>query len=491
MVSTQVKMLKNYIDGRWVDSRSSESLNVLNPTTGQVIGRVPLSGPADVNMAVAAAERAFPAWREVPVVERARYLFKLRELMDAHRDDFIRTICCEEGKTWDDARGEVQRAIENVEVAAGMPSLMMGYGLEDIARGIDESVIRQPLGVFAAIVPFNFPLMVPCWFFPYAIACGNTYIIKPSEQVPMSMQMLFELIDQIGLPKGVLNLVNGAREAVNAIIESPAVKGISFVGSSNTARYVYTEGTKRGKRVQAGGGAKNFIVVMPDADIDSTVDGILGSAFGAAGERCLAGSVVVPVGPIADPLIERIVEAASKIRIGDPLDRVTGLGPLISPGHRQRVAQYVENALKEGATLRLDGRILTDELLASGCFFGPTIVDNVSPDSAIAREEVFGPVLTVLRAQNFEEAIRLVNSSAFGNAASIFTTNGYFARQFRHLVECGNIGVNVGVAAPMAFFPFGGMKQSFFGDLHAQGRDVINFFTERKVVIERWPKTEG
>lgn len=486
MVATEVKVLRNYIGGQWAEAKDAELLDVLDPSTGNVIARVPLSGAAVVDAAVTAAARAFPAWRETPAVERAHYLFKLHELMEAHMDDLTRTICIEEGKTWEDARGEVIRAIQNVEVAAGIPSLMMGYGLEDVARGIDEAVVRVPLGVGACITPFNFPLMVPCWFFPYAIACGNTYIVKPSEQVPMSQHLLFELIDQIGLPAGVLNLVNGARETVDALLQHPLVKAISFVGSTAVAKYIYAEATRHGKRAQCQGGAKNFMVVMPDAAMEPTVNAIIGSAFGAAGERCLAGSVVVAVGDIADPLVERVVDEASKLRMGPPTDTSTTLGPLISAPHRERVARYVDQAEAEGATIRLDGRKVSPEL-SRGCFFGPTIVDHVRPDATIAREEVFGPVLSVIRVNDFEEALKIVNASAYGNAASIFTSSGYYAREFRHRVDCGNIGINIGVAAPMAFFPFGGMKQSFFGDLHGQGRDVIEFYTEKKVLIERWP----
>jgi malonate-semialdehyde dehydrogenase (acetylating)/methylmalonate-semialdehyde dehydrogenase len=478
-------LLENYVGGKWLASRSAQALDVVNPSSGKAIARVPLSTADEVNEAVAAAQAAFRGWRDTPVVERARYLFKLHELMLADRDELTRLICTEEGKSWPDAQGEVTRAIENVEVAAGMPSLMMGLNLEDIARGIDEAIVRQPLGVFAGVVPFNFPLMVPCWFFPYAIACGCTYIMKPSEQVPMTMNHLLHLVEKTGLPGGVLNLVNGAQETVQALLEHPGVRGISFVGSTRVARHIYEEGTRHGKRVQASGGAKNYIIVMPDAPRKAAVEGIIGSAFGAAGERCLAGSVVVPVGPEAQEIIQDVVEAASKLRIGEPSDHDVELGPLISAPHRQRVAGYIDEAAGQGASVLLDGRNVKDP---SGCFLGPTVVSNVAPDWAIMRDEVFGPVLCVVPAESFEEALDLLNRSPLGNAASIFTTNGHYAREFRHRAECGNIGVNVGVAAPMAFFSFGGMKQSFFGDLHPQGRDVIEFFTDRKVVIERWPR---
>jgi malonate-semialdehyde dehydrogenase (acetylating)/methylmalonate-semialdehyde dehydrogenase len=486
MAASEAATLSNFVNGQWVRSSSSDSLPVLNPATGDTLARVPLSTSAEVDAAVAAAAEAFLSWRETPVVERARYLFRLRDLMAAEREEFARTISAEEGKSWPDALGEVQRAIENVEVAAGMPSLMMGSSLEDIARGIDESIVRQPLGVFAGVVPFNFPLMVPCWFFPYAIATGCTYILKPSEQVPLASDRLFHLVEQIGLPPGVLNLVHGAGDTVQALLEHPGVRGISFVGSSRVAKYIYTEGTKHGKRVQASGGAKNYIIVMPDAPRKAAVEGIINSAFGAAGERCLAGSVVVPVGPGAHPVIEDVVQAASRMKMGPPSDQTVELGPLISEPHLQRVVGYIDQAVDQGARLLLDGRRAPAADMP-GCFLGPTVVDQVDKDSSIMKDEVFGPVLCVLPAATFEEAIDLVNASELGNAASIFTTNGRYAREFRHRVEAGNIGVNVGVPAPMAFFSFGGMKGSFYGDLHPQGRDVIDFFTDRKVIIERWP----
>jgi malonate-semialdehyde dehydrogenase (acetylating)/methylmalonate-semialdehyde dehydrogenase len=486
MVATQVRVLKNFVGGKWVDPQSSEKLDVLNPSNGEVIAQVPLSSAADVDAAVAAAQRAFPAWRNTPAVERIGYLFKLRELMVEHADELARIICTEEGKTWEDAKGEVVRATQNVEVATGIPSLLMGYGLEDISRGIDEEVVRTPLGVAACIAPFNFPLMVPCWFFPYAIACGNTYVVKPSEQVPLSMYRLFELVQETGLPDGVLNLINGSRDAVNGILQSPGIKAVSFVGSTPTAKYVYTEATKHGKRAQCQGGAKNFMIVMPDAPMKATVDAIMGSSFGAAGERCLAGSVVIPVGEVAEPLVQNVIAEARKLRLGDPTDPETGLGPLISSPHRDRVRGHVDKAEQEGASIRLDGRG-EDAGAPKGSFFGPTVLDNVTPAHTSAQEEIFGPVLSVIRVNTFDDAIKIINASPYGNAASIFTSNGHYARQFKHDVDAGNIGVNVGVAAPMAFFPFAGMKQSFFGDLHGQGRDAVEFFTEKKVVIERWP----
>lgn len=477
----------NYIGGRWVEPATDQWIDVINPATARPIGRVPLSTAQDVDQAVQAARAAFPAWRETPPIQRARYMFRLKELLEAHLDDIARQVVLEHGKTLEDARGSVRRGIENIEVAAGIPSLMMGYGLEDgAARGIDEEVVKQPLGVFAAICPFNFPAMVPFWFWPYAVACGNTFIVKPSEQVPLTQQRIFELIDQAGFPPGVINLVNGARETVDALLAHPDIKGISFVGSSAVAKYVYSTAAAHGKRVQAQGGAKNVLVVMPDADLEQAVPNIIGSCFGAAGQRCLAGSLVMPVGNVHRPLVERLVEAARSLRLGFGLDAGVDMGPVISDRARQRILAAIDQGVQEGATLILDGRGVRVPTYPDGYFVGPTIFDNVSPEMRLAQEEIFGPVVGIVPVQTLDEAIQLINRSPYGNAASIFTSQGRAARQFRYYVECGNIGVNIGVAAPMAYFPFGGYKQSFFGTLHGQGRDAIEFFTERKVVITRW-----
>ena len=478
--------LGNYIGGEWLEPETGAYLPVENPATTQVIAEVPLSGPEEMSRAVEAAKTAFPAWRETAPVVRARYLFSLKALMEERYEELARTLTQEHGKTIADSRGEVRRAIENVEVAAGIPSLMMGQGLEDIAEGIDAEAVRQPLGVFGIIGPFNFPLMVPLWFLPYAIACGNTVVVKPSEQTPLSQQRIAELLQEIGLPPGVVNVVHGAREAVDALLEHPDVVGVSFVGSTPVARHVYTQASAAGKRVQCGGGAKNFLVAMPDAEMDSTVDGMMGSIFGAAGQRCLAGSVVVPVGDAYGPVRERLVAGAQSLKLGNGLDESVEMGPVISQRHMERVLGYVEKGLQEGAQLIADRRTARRDGELAGYFVGPCIFDEVRPDMTIAREEIFGPVASLIRARSLDEAIELISALPFGNAASIFTSSGKAAREFKHRVPCGNVGINVGVAAPMAFFPFGGMKDSFFGTLHPQGRESIDFFTDRKVVISRW-----
>ncbi|RLC76611.1 MAG: methylmalonate-semialdehyde dehydrogenase (CoA acylating) [Chloroflexi bacterium] len=481
-----VRKLQNYINGQWVESKTDQFLEVKNPATDEVIAYVPLSTREEVEAAIKAAKEAFWEWRQTPPLVRARYMFKLKNLMEEHYEELARIIVQEEGKTLDEARGEVRRAIENVEVATGIPSLMMGYNLEDVASGIDEYVIRQPLGVFCCIAPFNFPLMVPLWFMPYAVACGNTYIVKPSEQVPMSQTRLLELIEEAGFPPGVVNLVNGAKEVVDVLLEHPDVKGASFVGSTRVAKYIYSKATQHGKRVQCQAGAKNFIVVMPDCDVDKSMGSLMSSFFGSAGERCLAGAILMPVGDIYEPLRDKFVEAASRLKIGYGLDEGVQLGPVISRRHKERVLKYIEIGIQEGAKLILDGRNVKVKGYENGYFIGPTIFDDVKPEMTIAREEIFGPVACIMRVDSLDEAIEIIHSVPYGNAASIFTSSGKWAREFRYRVQCGNIGINIGIAAPMAFFPFSGMKESFFGDLHGQGRDAINFFTERKVVIERW-----
>ena len=478
--------LLNLIGGRWGPPETDRWLAVENPATTDTTHEVAVSGPNDVHKAVQAACAAFTEWREVPPVERARYLFRLKALMEEHAEELAATITEEHGKTIDDARGEVLRAIENVEVAAGIPSLMMGYGLEDIARGIDAEAVRQPLGVFAVIGPFNFPLMVPTWFIPYAVATGNTVIIKPSEQVPRSQTRFVELALEAGIPDGVVNLVHGAREAVDALIEHPDVRGVSFVGSTPVARHVYAKASSEGKRVQCGGGAKNFLVVMPDADMDATIDGLMSSIFGSAGQRCLAGSVVVPIGEAHGPVRERLVEGARALRIGNGLDESSEMGPVISRQAMDRVLSYVRTGEEEGAKLLVDRRHARQEEELAGYFVGPCVFDEVQPSMSIAREEIFGPVASIVPVDTLDQAIGRINDLPFGNAASLFTASGGAARQFRYQVNAGNIGINIGVAAPMAFFPFAGMKQSFFGTLHPQSREVVDFYTDRKVVISRW-----
>ncbi len=481
-----MEVIKNYVNGQWVDSKSSQILDVVNPATTEVIARVPLSTPDEVRTAIQAARDAFPEWRETPPVTRARYMFTLKDLMEEHFEDLARTIVEEEGKCIDEGRGEVRRAIENVEVAAGIPSLMMGYNAEDIAPGIDEECVRQPLGVFCMIPPFNFPLMVSLWFAPYAVACGNTYIVKPSEQVPLSQRALFELIDAADFPEGVINLVNGAKEVVDTLLDSPDVEGVSFVGSTRVGRYVYQKATENGKRAQCQAGAKNFLVVMPDADLDRTVASLLTSFFGCAGERCLSGSVLLPVGDVYEPLKQRFVDAASKLKVGYGLDETVQMGPVISKNHMERVLRYIEKGLDEGAKLLLDGRRTKVEEYPYGYFIGPTIFDEVRPEMTIANEEIFGPVVSIVAVKDLDEAIDIIHANPYGNASSIYTSSGKWAREYKYRVQCGNIGINIGIVAPMAFFPFSGAKQSFFGDLHGQGRDAIDFFTEKKVVISRW-----
>ena len=481
-----MKTLRNYIGGAWVAPAAADYLDLTNPATGEQLGRVPLSGAREVDQAVAAAQTAFLKWREVPPVVRARYLFKLKFLIEEQFDDLAATVTRENGKTLDEARGSVRRGIENVEHACGIPTLMMGKALEDVAAGIDCEYIRQPLGVFAAITPFNFPAMVPCWFWPYAIATGNTFILKPSEQVPFSPTRIVELAHEAGIPAGVLNLVHGSKEAVNALLAHPGIAGISFVGSSPVAKYVYQEAGKYGKRVQALGGAKNHIIVMPDADLDRAVANVTESMFGCAGQRCLAGSVVVAAGKAYEPFRERLLSAAKDLRLGYGLEPGVSMGPVVSAKHKEKVLSYVEAGRKDGATLLLDGRASKVEKHPRGHFVGPTVFDGVQPDMTIGKEEIFGPVASVSHVSNLDEGIEMVHRSGFANATSIFTQSGKAAREFRYRVGVSMIGVNIGVAAPMAFFPFGGTKGSFFGDLKAHGQDSIEFYTDKKVVISRW-----
>ncbi len=475
-----------YLGGRWVKSSATRAGEVRNPVNDRLLARVPLGGADDVGRAVAAAKQAFPAWRATPPVQRVRHLFKLRELFERHFDDVAATITMEHGKTLDESRSSVRRAVDNVEVACGIPTLMQGRSLEDIAVGIDSTTVRQPIGVFAAITPFNFPAMVPMWFLPHAIACGNTFVVKPSERVPLSQQRIFELLHDCGLPEGVVNLVHGAREAVDAILDHPDVAGVSFVGSSPVAQYIYRRAADKGKRVQALGGAKNFVLVMPDADMARAAQVSSESCFGCAGERCLANSVVLGVGKAYDEISERLVAEARKIKVGDGLETGVTMGPLITRQHREKVLGYIEKGLAEGATLALDGRGYQDAAHPEGYFLGPSVFTNVRPDMVIAREEIFGPVLCVMKADTFDEAVEIVKRHELGNASSIFTSSGKAAREYRYRVEPSMLGVNIGVAAPMAFFPFGGAKGSFYGDLKAHGQDSIEFYTDKKVSITRW-----
>jgi malonate-semialdehyde dehydrogenase (acetylating)/methylmalonate-semialdehyde dehydrogenase len=484
--SHDVPHLKNYIGGRWVDARTAEFQDVYNPAKGEVIAKVPLSTRADVDTAVAAANAAFSSWRATPVVERARVMFAFRAKLDEHFEELARIVTTEHGKTLDESRGSVRRGIECVEVACGMPSLMMGAGLEDIARGIDCDYHRQPLGVFAAIAPFNFPAMVPLWFLPFAVATGNTFLVKPSELVPLSQKRIFELMHEAGVPTGVVNLVHGGVDVVNAFCEHPDIKGVSFVGSTPVARHVYQSASHHGKRVQALGGAKNFIVLMSDADLDKSIPIIRESCYGCAGERCLAGSVVVTVGNRHYEMRERLVHAAESLKVGDGLEAGITMGPVIRGKAKERILGYIEKGIAEKAELVLDGRGLTVSGREKGWFLGPTIFDAVDPGSTIGKEEIFGPVLSMMNVPDLAAALRLMHAHPKANAASIFTSNGKAAREFAYHAPPSMVGINIGVAAPMSFFPFGGAKESFFGDIKAHGRDGIEFYTDKKVVIERW-----
>ncbi len=485
--SARQTLMRNYIGGTWAASSAVDGLRVLNPATGEHLGTTPLSTPAEVAQAVDAASRAFPAWRRTPVTDRVQFLFKLKDRLERHFDDIARTITQECGKTLAESRGEMRRAVENVEVACGTPILIQGYNSEDIAAGIDEIMIRQPLGVSAIIAPFNFPGMIPFWFLPYAMACGNTVVIKPSERVPLTMQKVFELIDAIGLPPGVLNLVNGGRDVVNTLLDHPAVRSVSFVGSSAVARHVYARAAAAGKRAQCQGGAKNPVVILPDADLASAAEVVADSAFGCAGQRCLATSLAITVGAAHGPFLDAICDKAQSRVVGYGMDEGVQMGPVISPESRARVLRAIDQAVAEGARPLADGRTLEGDKYGRGNFVGPTVIDGLPYASELTTTEIFGPVLSAHCVESVEDAIKLVNTGSYGNQACLFTTSGANARRFRHEAEVGNIGINIAVAAPMAFFPFSGARDSFFGDLHGQGRDAVEFFTQEKVVIERWP----
>ncbi len=477
----------NYIGGEWRIATGSATTPVFNPSTGDVIAECPVGDAAVVAEAVAAAHAAFPAWRNTPAVERARLFFRYHQLVEQHFDEICRTVSREHGKTHAEARGSVYRGLENIEYACGVPSLLFGETLGDLARGVDCETLLQPLGVCAGITPFNFPAMVPLWMFPLAIACGNTFVLKPSEKVPLSAILLAQLLEQAGVPKGVFNLVHGGRACVDALLTHPQVRAISFVGSSPIAKYIYETGTRHGKRVQANGGAKNYVVVMPDADVTKTVEALSVAAFGCAGERCMAGSTAVTVGAAADRVLPALVEAARKIKIGrTDQPAQPDMGPVITAQHRDRVLGLLATAEKEGAHVIADGRDLRVPDAPRGFYLGATIVDGVERNMTLAREEVFGPVLNVMRMDDLDRAIELANQSAYGNGAAIFTNSGHAAREFKHRVKAGMIGINVGVPATMAMFPFTGWDDSFYGDLHIQGREAVQFYTRQKVVTTRW-----
>jgi len=478
----------NFVNGRWVESRSNEWRDVINPASGEVIASVPMSDEAEVLAAIQAAHAAFPAWRRTPAEDRIQPLFKLKMLLEEHIDDLARTITRENGKTFTEAKAELRRAIENVEVACGIPMMMQGYNLEDVARGIDEFMIRQPLGVVAAITAFNFPGMIPFWFLPYAIACGNTLIVKPSERVPLTMKLAFELLEKCGLPPGVANIVNGGKSVVDMLIDHPDVKAISFVGSTPVARYIYARAGEKGKRAQCQGGAKNSVIVLPDADMDMATQIISDSAFGCAGQRCLAVSVAVTVGEAQKTFRDSIAHAASSIKVGNGLEDGVQMGPVITQQSKERVESLIGLGEKQGAKVLLDGRNAKVSRYESGNFVSPTILDGVPATSELTHTEIFGPVLSMVHAKDLDEAMDLLAQSPFGNQASLFTSSGSAARRFRYEAPAGNIGINIGVAAPMAYFPFSGWKDSFFGIMHGQGRDAVEFYTEKKVVVERWAK---
>ena len=479
-------VLRNFVGGEWVAARASERLPVQNPATGEVLAEVPLSNAEDVDVAVKAAAAAFESWRRVPPVQRARYLFRFRELLEKNKQELAEICTREHGKTLAESLNDLGRGIENVEHACGIPTLMMGENLEDVATGIDCEAVHQPLGVFAAITPFNFPPMVPLWFVPYAIATGNTVVLKVSEQVPMSWVRMTELLAQTGLPAGVFNLVHGGKDVVQGLCTHPDVQGVSFVGSTEVARIVYELASRHGKRVQALGGAKNHILILPDAKMEPSIENAAASVYGCAGQRCLAGSVLVAVGDAYDRVKEGVLAAAKSVVLGDGLRPETTMGPVISAAAKERIERAIAKGVEEGAELLLDGRGVVPKGYEGGTWVGPTLFDKVRPETSLARDEIFGPVLSLMHAKDLDEAIAWVNASKYGNAASVFTTSGEAAREFRYRVQPAMLGVNVGVAAPMAFFPFGGSKASFFGDVKAHGRDSIRFFTDRKVVISRW-----
>ena len=484
-----VKRLQNYINGQWVDAQTDDYVKIINPARMELLCESPMSTKADLDKAVQSAVEAYHDWRNTPPVARARYLHRLIELMEDRFDELSIVQTKEHGKTIDESRGETRRGIEMVEVASGIPTTMQGYNLEDIAHGIDEYAIYQPLGAFACIAPFNFPLMIPLWFLPFAIATGNTFIVKPSSRTPMSQTLLFDMLDEIGLPPGVVNMVHGGAEIANGLLEHPDIKGVTFVGSTPVARYVYKKCGETGKRVIAQAGAKNFIVIMPDADIDKAMPSLMSSFFGNTGQRCLSGANLLIVGDHKryKEVVDKFVSAARAIRVGDGLDESVQMGPVQNVESKQRIIRMIEKGIEEGAKLILDGRKLNlvgD--VPEDCFLNPSVFEDVTLDMTIAREEIFGPVACILRAGDLDEAIEMIHQIPYGNSAAIFTNSGKWARQFQHDVIAGNIGINVGIVAPMAFFPFGGMKDSFFGVLHGQGRDVVRFFTECKIVIQRW-----
>ncbi|GAA0428313.1 CoA-acylating methylmalonate-semialdehyde dehydrogenase [Lentibacillus halophilus] len=485
MVQTQVNVLKNYVGGEWVEAGTDKTEEVINPATGEVIAHTPISTQEDVDNAVKKANEAYEEWKEMPVPKRARIMFKYQQLLVDHWDELAEIITTENGKSFKEAKGEVQRGIENVEFAAGAPSLMMGEQLPSIASGLESGVYRYPIGVVGGITPFNFPMMVPAWMFPMAIVTGNTFVLKPSERTPLLANRLAELMEEAGLPEGVLNIVHGAHDVVNGLLDHNDVAAISFVGSQPVAEYVYKRGTHNLKRVQALAGAKNHSIVLNDANLDNATTQILGAAFGSAGERCMAASVVAVEDSVADEFIEQLVQKANEIKIGNGLDEGVFLGPVIRDDHKKKTMQYIETGEKEGATMVRDGRN-DEEAKREGYFVGPTIFDHVTTEMTIWQDEMFAPILSIARVKDLDDAVDLTNQSPFANGSCIFTNDGGSVRQFRETIDAGMLGVNIGVPAPMAFFPFSGWKDSFYGDLHANGKDGVEFYTRKKVITTRW-----
>lgn len=484
VIKNETEVLKNYINGEWVDAESTDTLDVPNPATREILARVPISSKEDVDKAVLAANKAFSIWKTTPVPKRARILYKYHYLLTENHENLAKLIVEENGKAYKEAYGEVQRGIECVEFAAGAPTLMMGETLSNIAEDIDSEMFRYPLGVVGGITPFNFPMMVPLWMFPLAVACGNTFVLKPSERTPMLAQELARLFTEAGAPKGVLNIVHGAHDVVNGLIEHPDVKAISFVGSQPVAKYVYERAAAEGKRVQALSGAKNHHIVMPDADVNKAVSNIISSAYGSAGQRCMACSAVVVIGD-GEKFVQALKERADELIIGNGMDEEVLLTPVIRDSHRAKVLDYITKGLAEGASLIRDGRKEMDEL-PEGCFLGPTIFDHVTPEMTIAKDEIFAPVLSLLRAKDLDEGLEYIRNSRYGNGATIYTKDAQAVRKFREEADAGMLGINVGVPATMAFFPFSGWKDSFYGDLHVNGKDGVNFFTRKKMITSRF-----
>lgn len=492
VTQSAVKTCELLIAGKWVSSKAADFSNVWNPSTGEIIAKVPICKADEVDLAVQAAQAAFPAWSDTPIVERARVMYRFKGLLEKHYEEIARSVSREHGKTVPEAKASVARGIEVVEFSMGIPSLIMGECMENIATNVDCETMRHPLGVCAGITPFNFPAMVPLWMYPIAITCGNTFVLKPSEKVPLTSMLIADLLKESGLPDGVFNIVHGGKDAVDAILTHPLVKAISFVGSTAIAKYIYEVGCKHGKRVQAAGGAKNHIIIMPDADMEQTVQALQSSAFGCAGERCMAGSLAIPVGDAAAELMPRLVESTSRMKVGrTDGDSNPDMGPVISGEHLKKVKSLIEAGVKEGADLALDGREVKVADAPNGFFLGPTILDKTEPNMTVVKEEIFGPVLSVVRVQTIEDAIRLGQDCPYGNGAVIYTNSGKAARQFKRYFNAGMIGVNVGVPAPMAWFPFTGWNASFYGDQHIQGREGINFYTQQKMTMTRWFDTKS